>query len=112
MTLEILQCVDEANDILRTIRMADEEPVRSPALAGTGMGVIEALRGLLYHVARIDEGGVVEDYDVIVTTAQSQINIENDLRDYLSRNLRRARISGFSLFTDVCPGNEALDNAS
>lgn len=31
--------------------------------------------------------GVVEDYDVIVPTAQNQINIENDLKDYFNRNL-------------------------
>ena len=87
--IEVLQCVDEANDILRTPRMADEEPVRRPAQAGIGMGVIEAPRGLLYHMARVDEEGVVQDYDVIVPTAQNQLNIENDLRDYFSRNLQR-----------------------
>jgi sulfhydrogenase subunit alpha len=87
--IEVLQCVDEANDILSTTRMADEEPVRRPAQTGTGMGVIEAPRGLLYHMARVDEEGVVQDYDVIVPTAQNQINIENDLRDCFSRNLQR-----------------------
>jgi hypothetical protein len=46
------------------------------------MGIIEAPRGLLYHMARVDEEGVVEDHDVIVPTAQNQINIENDLRDH------------------------------
>jgi coenzyme F420-reducing hydrogenase alpha subunit len=85
--IEVLQCVDEAFDILRTIRIADEEPVRKPPRAGTGMGVIEAPRGLLYHMARVNEEGVVEDYDVIVPTAQNQINIENDLKDHFDRNL-------------------------
>ena len=51
------------------------------------MGVIEAPRGLLYHMAKVDEGGVVEDYDVIVPTAQNQINIENDLKEYFNENL-------------------------
>jgi hypothetical protein len=47
------------------------------------MGVIEAPRGLLYHMARVDEEGVVEDNDVIVPTAQNQIRyLENDLRDH------------------------------
>jgi len=67
----------------------DDEPVRRPAHAGAGMRFIEAPRGLLYHMARVDEEGVVEVYDVIVPTAQNQINIENDLRDYFSRNLHR-----------------------
>ena len=85
--IEILQCVDDAMDILRTLRVADEKPVRPPAKAGTGVGVIEAPRGLLYHMAKVSEEGLIEDYDVIVPTAQNQINIENDLRDYFNENL-------------------------
>jgi sulfhydrogenase subunit alpha len=87
--IEVLHCVDDAIDLLRTIQVADEEPVRSPVQAGTGVGVIEAPRGLLYHMAKVDERGVIEDYDVIVPTAQNQINIENDLKDYFDENLDR-----------------------
>src|SRR5215212_9470959 len=87
--IEILQCVHEAIDILRTIRIVDEEPVRKPPRAGTGVGLIEAPRGLLYHMAQVNEEGVVEDYDVIVPTAQNQINIENDLKDYFNENLNK-----------------------
>ena len=87
--IEILQCVDDAIDILKTIRIVDEEPVRKPPRAGTGVGLIEAPRGLLYHMARVNEEGVVEDYDVIVPTAQNQINIENDLKDYFNENLNK-----------------------
>jgi coenzyme F420-reducing hydrogenase alpha subunit len=85
--IEVLQCVDDAIDILRTLRLADEKPIRTPVKAGTGVGVIEAPRGLLYHMAKVNEEAVIEDYDVIVPTAQNQINIENDLRDYFNDNL-------------------------
>jgi len=85
--IEILQCVDETLDILRTLEVTDEKPVRTSVTAGTGVGVIEAPRGLLYHMAKVNEDGVIEDYDVIVPTAQNQINIENDLRDYFTENL-------------------------
>ena len=87
--IEILQCVDDAIDILKTIRIVDEEPVRKPPRAGTGVGLIEAPRGLLYHMAQVNEEGVVEDYDVIAPTAQNQINIENDLKDYFNKNLNK-----------------------
>jgi sulfhydrogenase subunit alpha len=85
--IEILQCVDDAIDILRTVEVADEKPIRANAHAGTGVGLIEAPRGLLYHMAKVNSDGVVEDYDVIVPTAQNQINIENDLKDYINDNL-------------------------
>jgi sulfhydrogenase subunit alpha len=85
--IEILQCVDDVIDILRAMQPADEEPVRKPARSGTGVGLIEAPRGLLYHMAKVNEEGVIEDYDVVVPTAQNQINIENDLKDYFNDNL-------------------------
>jgi coenzyme F420-reducing hydrogenase alpha subunit len=72
---------------LRTFDVADEKPVRPPVRAGTGVGVIEAPRGLLYHMTKVNEEGLIEDYDVIVPTAQNQINIENDLKDYFEENL-------------------------
>lgn len=85
--IEVLQCVDEAIDILGDVRVAEEEPVRAPQRAGVGVALIEAPRGLLYHMARVNEEGIVEDYDVIVPTAQNQINIENDLKAYFNENL-------------------------
>jgi sulfhydrogenase subunit alpha len=85
--IEVLHCVDDALDILRRLRLVDESPVRAPTRAGRGVGVIEAPRGLLYHMAEVTEEGIVQDYDVIVPTAQNQINIENDLRDYFNENL-------------------------
>ncbi len=38
-------------------------------------------------MAKVDEQGIIEDYDVIVPTAQNQINSENDLKDYFNENL-------------------------
>ena len=55
--------------------------------AGTGVGVIEAPRGTLYHKVELDDKGVVRDCDVIVPTSQNQINIENDLKDMFEKNL-------------------------
>ena len=85
--IEVLHCVDDAIDVSRTMELADEQPMRAQTQAGTGVGLIEAPRGLLYHMAKINDDGIVEDYDVIVPTAQNQINIENDLRDYFDENL-------------------------
>ncbi|MDO8497722.1 MAG: Ni/Fe hydrogenase subunit alpha [bacterium] len=89
--IEILHCVDDAIDILKTIQITDEKVVRKPPQAGVGVGVIEAPRGILYHMAKINEKGIIEDYDVIVPTAQNQINIENDLKKYFNENLDKDR---------------------
>jgi coenzyme F420-reducing hydrogenase alpha subunit len=89
--IEILHCVDEAIDILTTIEIKDEKPIRKPPQAGTGVGVIEAPRGILYHMAKTDEKGMLVDYDVIVPTAQNQINIENDLKKFFTENVDKEK---------------------
>lgn len=85
--IEILHCVDDAIDILKSIQITEEKPVTMPHRAGVGVGVVEAPRGTLYHHVETDEKGMIVNYDVIVPTAQNQINIENDLKKYFEENL-------------------------
>jgi sulfhydrogenase subunit alpha len=85
--IEILHCVDEAIDIMNHTWIEAEKPIRKPPQAGVGVGVIEAPRGILYHMAEVDEKGMLVDYDVIVPTSQNQINIENDLKKFFNENL-------------------------
>jgi coenzyme F420-reducing hydrogenase alpha subunit len=89
--IEILQCVDEAIDILKSIEIVDEKPIRQPPKVGRGVGVVEAPRGILYHMAEVDGKGIIVDYDVIVPTAQNQINIENDLKQMFTEKLDEFR---------------------
>jgi len=85
--IEILQCVDDSIEILKTIKLIDEKPATLVPRAGIGVGVIEAPRGTLYHYAETDYKGMIVKYDVIVPTSQNQINIENDLKKYFEENL-------------------------
>lgn len=85
--IEILHCVDDAIQILNTLKIADEKPAQAPKKEGVGVGVVEAPRGILYHMAKINGEGVIEDYDVIVPTSQNQICIEKDLKKYFSDNI-------------------------
>jgi sulfhydrogenase subunit alpha len=87
--IEVLHCVDDALDILKSLKIKDEKPIRKPVQAGIGVGVVEAPRGILYHMAKVNEKGMIEDYDVIVPTSQNQINIENDLKKYFNENLEK-----------------------
>ncbi len=87
--IEILHCVDDAIDILQNTKIEQEKPTRQPPKAGIGVGVVEAPRGILYHYAEVDEKGMIVDYDVIVPTAQNQINIENDLKKYFNENIEK-----------------------
>ncbi|MBN1168929.1 Ni/Fe hydrogenase subunit alpha [Candidatus Woesebacteria bacterium] len=85
--IEILEAVNDAIYLMNSVNVTDEKPVKKPYQAGVGVGVVEAPRGILYHMAEVDESGKITDYDVIVPTAQNQINIENDLKKYFNENL-------------------------
>lgn len=77
--IEILHSVDESIDILSNNVFNPEPIVKVPMKAGTGIGVIEAPRGTLYHKVVIDDKGIVTDGEVIVPTGQNQLNIERDV---------------------------------
>ena len=54
-------------------------------MAGTGFGVSEAPRGLLYHRYRVDSDGTILDAKIVPPTSQNQRAIEEDLRDVVGR---------------------------
>lgn len=91
--IEMLQSTDDAIEILKNINIVEEKPIVVSPRAGVGVGVIEAPRGTLYHMAETDEKGTIVNYDVIVPTAQNQINIENDLKKYFEENLEKDEVT-------------------
>ena len=79
--IEILHSIDESVDILTNTRFKSEEVVKSEAKDKevTGVGVIEAPRGTLYHKVVIGADGKVTEGEVVVPTGQNQKNIERDI---------------------------------
>ena len=69
-------------DMACAARVEDVEPV-----AGTGYGVSEAPRGLLYHSYRLDADGTILDAKIVPPTSQNQRTIEEDLRGVVERSL-------------------------
>jgi coenzyme F420-reducing hydrogenase alpha subunit len=51
--------------------------------AGTGIGVIEAPRGTLFHVYEIDKLGFLKNVNIITPTAQFVNNLEEDIKAFL-----------------------------
>jgi coenzyme F420-reducing hydrogenase alpha subunit len=77
--IEILHCIDDGLDILKNTTFTKEPLVQPTQKSGTGIGVIEAPRGTLYHKVTLGEDGLVKDGEIIVPTGQNQINIEQDM---------------------------------
>jgi coenzyme F420-reducing hydrogenase alpha subunit len=55
--------------------------------AGTGHGVSEAPRGLLYHRYDLDDEGLIRSATIIPPTSQNQGAIEDDLRRVIAASL-------------------------
>ncbi len=76
--IEIVHSIDDAVDLLERFPIEKEELVKKPFREATGIGVVEAPRGALYHMLHMDATGTVVSGEVIVPTGQNQINIEED----------------------------------
>lgn len=85
--IEIVLAFEEALRIVGAYRPPDPPAVEVLPRAGTGYGVSEAPRGLLYHRYRIDGGGLIEEARIVPPTSQNQPTIEADLHDLISANL-------------------------
>jgi sulfhydrogenase subunit alpha len=84
--IEIVDAIDRAIDFLKQGSFEHAPAAAAAQTSGHGIGMIEAPRGTLYHQAEIEEG-IIKKYDVIVPTGQNQINIENDLKVLIEKNI-------------------------
>jgi len=87
--IEILHSIDHAVEILENLKINNVPVDKLTPKEGEGVGVIEAPRGTLYHYVKTDAQGLITDAEVVVPTAQNQINIENDIKHLVQDRLNR-----------------------
>jgi len=88
--VECVHCTEEAIGILEHF-MANgleqrevvlgglNEKGAIPVRAGSGVGCVEAPRGMLFHHYEVDEGGIITSANCIIPTGQNLQNIEDDM---------------------------------
>jgi coenzyme F420-reducing hydrogenase alpha subunit len=86
-SVELVFACHEALRIIESYEPPDRPAVPVAPRAGTGHGVSEAPRGLLYHRYRIDGSGTVEAAKIVAPTSQNQKTVENDLRHLVPSHL-------------------------
>jgi sulfhydrogenase subunit alpha len=79
-SVELVFACDEALRLIEAYEEPDAPAVDLEPRAGTGYGVSEAPRGLLYHRYRLDADGTIADAKIVPPTSQNQLAIEGDLR--------------------------------
>ena len=85
--VEVTYAVEEALRIIDAWAGAAGPSVPVEPRAGTGYGVTEAPRGVLYHRYRLAADGTITDARIVPPTSQNQISIEHDLRAFVQSRL-------------------------
>jgi len=83
---QVVEAADCAIDSLRIIDklladgLKDEQPNQEPTRFGTGVGVTEVPRGILYHEYAYDNKGRIVKANCIIPTGQNLANIDDDMK--------------------------------
>ncbi|MGW4093530.1 Ni/Fe hydrogenase subunit alpha [Nocardia sp. NPDC004750] len=85
--VEVVHAIDTALTIIDGYERPSRAAVPVAPRAGTGHGVSEAPRGLLYHRYELDDHGIVRSAMIIPPTSQNQAVMEDDLRRVVSDHL-------------------------
>ena len=85
--IEILHCIDESIELIDSWEFKAEPRVEVKPREGTGIGVIEAPRGTLYYRLDLNKEGLVKFANLVIPSAQNQINMENDVKILVNEGL-------------------------
>ncbi len=86
-SVELVYACDEALRLIDSYEQPDTPAIEVGTHAGTGHGVSEAPRGMLYHRYRVDADGTILDAKIVPPTSQNQGAIEDDLRGVVGDHL-------------------------
>ncbi len=86
-SVETLYAIEEAIRIINNYEMPDSPSMKLEIKAGIGYGCTEAPRGILYHRYTLDDKGNILNAKIVPPTSQNQKTIENDLREFVKRNI-------------------------
>jgi coenzyme F420-reducing hydrogenase alpha subunit len=86
--IELLHLLEEIEKRLTDFLWSKNERTRVPFTIkeGVGVGVVEAPRGLLFHMYEFDKNGIVTNCDIVTPTVQNLTNLEDDANEYLKQN--------------------------
>jgi len=89
--IEILHSIDEAKRILEISEFKKEKLPEIKPKMSKGIGVVEAPRGTLYYMVQLDEQGRLKYANLVIPTAQNQIQMEKDIKRLISENLSKSK---------------------
>jgi sulfhydrogenase subunit alpha len=85
--VEIVCAIEEALALIEAYQPPASPYAAAAPRAGTGHGVSEAPRGVLYHRYELDADGIVRSARIVPPTSQNQAAIQDDLRGFVAGRL-------------------------
>jgi coenzyme F420-reducing hydrogenase alpha subunit len=89
--IEILHSIDSSVEIMETNEFKPEAPISFKPKVASGVGVVEAPRGTLYYMLSIDGKGLIKYGNLVIPTAQNQINMEKDIKKLIPPILHKPK---------------------
>ncbi len=87
--IEMLHEVDSSIELLSGLKIKQEKPIKVKPRESTGIGVVEAPRGTLYHHLHINKEGKIVFADLCLPTQQNIIHLQKDLSKYIEHLLKK-----------------------
>ncbi|MEA1888292.1 MAG: Ni/Fe hydrogenase subunit alpha [Pseudomonadota bacterium] len=85
--IELLHCAEAISDLLNDSDLAGKDLLNKGELQSSGIGVIEAPRGTLFHHYDINDDGIVEKANLIVSTTNNNQAMNESIRKVASQYL-------------------------
>jgi NAD-reducing hydrogenase large subunit len=85
--IELLHCAESIERLLGDPDVGGDDLLREGAPRSTGIGVIEAPRGTLFHHYEIDTDGLVRKANLIVSTTNNNQAMNESIRQVAKRYL-------------------------
>ncbi len=90
--VELFHVVEDSINIIDQLlaKGIKDEPVNVKPKAGTGVGAVEAPRGILFHEYTYDANGIITKANCIIPTNQNHNNIQKDLEALVPKILNKS----------------------
>ena len=91
--IELLHCCEAINELLHDPDISGTELLSKGEMSNCGIGVIEAPRGTLFHHYEIDDDGIVNKANLIVSTTNNNQAMNESIRQVASHYLDGNRLT-------------------
>ncbi len=89
--VEIYEGFNRAIEIIENLKLKNEALPKIKPIKSTGIGAIEAPRGMLFHKYSFDDEGICTSADITTPTTQNLADMENSIKQFTLKILNKSK---------------------